>query len=93
MDVISRGRGWVEAVIQGRWVEAKVYDEPSTYGVGGNGRVSKLSISKTDSRDPQSHFFDQMAYNYDRGLDFDKLNEPGLLDKIVAELEALPKEP
>ena len=81
--------GWITAIIEGRCVQAKVYNEPSTYGVN-NGRVSKLAIGKTDKRDPNRNFFDQMAFNYDRGLDFDNLPK-GLLNKIVAELETLPK--
>ena len=77
---------WIEAVIHGRWVEAKVYNEPSTFGVN-DSRVSKLSISKTDSRDPNQNFFPQMAYNYDRGLDFDHLEDDELLCEIVKMLE------
>ena len=81
--------GWITAVIEGHWVQAKVYDEPSTYGVN-NGRVSKLAVGKESFRNPNQNFFDQMCYNYDRGLDFD--NAPsGLINKIVAELETLPK--
>lgn len=80
--------GWIVAVIQGRWVNAKVYDEPSTFGIN-NGRVSKCAISKTNDRIPFEDFHAQMDYNYDRGLDFDNL-PAGLLDSIVAELEALP---
>ena len=38
--------GWITAIIQDHWVQAKVYDEPSTYGVN-NGRVSKIAVSKT----------------------------------------------
>lgn len=84
--------GWITAVIQGRWVQAKVYDLPSTFGVR-NGRVSKLAIGKTDKWDCELRFFDQMAYNYDRGLDFHNKDElpPDVLDAIVAELEMLPK--
>lgn len=81
--------GWITAVINGRWVQAKVYDEPSSYGING-GRVSKLCIGKTDKRDPSKDFFKQMAYNYDRGLDFSNLPED-VLEKIVEELEKLPK--
>lgn len=81
--------GWVTAIIAGRWCQAKVYDEPSDYGIN-EGRVSKLAISKTAGRDPCKPFFPQMAYSYDRGLNFDNLPK-GLLDKIVAELEALPR--
>lgn len=83
--------GWITAIIEGRWVQAKVYDEPSCYGVN-DGRVSKLSIGKTDSRDPTRNFFDQMDYNYDRGLDFKRRTLPiATFRKILAELEALPK--
>lgn len=93
MKIIEDNRsttGWITAIIEGRWVQAKVYDEPSTYGVGGFGRVSKLAISKTSSRNPNQDFFKQMDYNYDRGLDFDN-TLGGLVGKIVAELEKLPK--
>jgi hypothetical protein len=83
--------GWITAIIEGRWVQAKVYDETSCYGIN-DGRVSKLSIGKTDSRDPTSNFFDQMDYHYDRGLDFKRRTLPiATLRKIVAQLEALPK--
>lgn len=82
--------GWITCIIEGHWVQAKVYNEPSCQGVGGYGRVSKLCISKTDSRDPNKPYLDQMCYNYDRGLDFDRA-PAGLVDKVVAELEKLPK--
>lgn len=82
--------GWITAVIEGRWVQAKVYDEPSCYGIN-EGRVSKLTIGKTDTRDPNSNFFNQMDYNYDRGLDFKCRTLPvATFRKIVAALEALP---
>ena len=44
--------------------QAKVYDESSMYGING-GRISKLSI--------RYHGFE--IYNYDRGLDINKLLE------------------
>ena len=82
-----KSTGWVEAVVEGRWVQAKVFLEPSEYGING-GRVSKLCISKSEHRYEGRHFFDQMCYNYDRGVDFD--NAPaGLVDKIIAALETL----
>lgn len=80
--------GWITAIIEGRWVQAKVYDLPSTFGIN-DGRVSKISIGKTQYRDPDQNFFEQMCFNYDRGLDFDEAPE-GLVEKIVAELEKLP---
>lgn len=82
--------GWITCIIEGHWVQAKVYDMPSDYGVGGFGRVSKLAIGKTDRVEPYQNFFDQMCYNYDRGLDFDEAPK-GLVNKVVAELEKLPK--
>lgn len=81
--------GWITAVIEGRWIQAKVYDEPSCYGIN-EGRVSKLVIGKTNVRNRNENFFDQMCFNYDRGLDFSNIN-PDLLTKIVSQLEALPK--
>jgi len=81
--------GWITAIIAGRWVEAKVYDQPSMFGVNG-GRVSKIAISKTDKRDKRRHFLDQIAYHYDRGLDFCKCPQR-IVDKVIAELEALPR--
>ena len=91
MKVLSAhdNTGWITAVIEERWVQAKVYDEPSIFGIN-DGRVSKLCIGKTDVCDPSEPFFEQMDYNYDRGLDFCDLNED-LLNKIVSELEKLPK--
>jgi len=80
--------GWITCYVAGRWVQAKVFSEGSTYGIN-NGRVSKLSISKNNKRDAGKPFHPQMDYNYDRGLEFDNLPD-GMLDKIVQELEALP---
>jgi len=94
MQILSAhdNTGWITAIIEGRWVQAKVYDEPSTYGVN-NGRVSKLVIGKTDARDPTQNFFNQMDYNYDRGLDFKRRTLPvAKLRSIIAQLEALPKQ-
>lgn len=80
--------GWITAVIDNRWVQAKVYNEKSEFGING-GRVSKLAIGKTSQRDPQSNFFEQICYNYDRGLDFSKISKE-LLKSIVNQLESLP---
>lgn len=40
--------GWVTARVCGRWVQAKVYDTPSIYGING-GRISKLFVGKTSA--------------------------------------------
>lgn len=84
----STRTGWITAIIEGRWVEAKVYSEPSTFGIN-HGRVSKCAIGRTAERDPSKDFLSQLAYHYDRGLDFDEL-PPGVLGRVIAKLEALP---
>ena len=92
LDDARAARGWITAIIDNRWCQGKVYDEPSTYGIN-NGRVSKLAIAKEGVAALGAHtgldFFENLDFNYDRGLDFDNLGE-GTLDSIVAQLEALP---
>ena len=92
MEIIEQSNNWITAISNGRWIQAKIFDEGSEFGIN-DGRVSKLSISRNGMRDGKKNFFDQMAYNYDRGLDHhDDRNLPDeLLNKIVAELETLPK--
>jgi len=84
--------GWITCISNRRWVQAKVYDDPSTFGIN-NGRISKMSISRTGGRDGTKNFHDQMAYGYDRGLyHHDPHNLPDeLLNKIITDLESLPK--
>jgi hypothetical protein len=81
--------GWITAIIHGRWVQAKVYDKNSVHSVN-EGRVSKIAIGKSASRNPYENFFEQICYNYDRGLDFDQAPS-NLVKKIINELESLPK--
>ncbi len=45
----------------------KHFEEGSHFGIGGNGRISKLEIRKDG----------KILYNYDRGLDYDGLDESG----------------
>lgn len=80
---------WITAIIEDRYVVAKVFDEPSTYGING-GRISKLAILKTSTRDCSADWVSQVDYNYDRGLDFSNISNE-LLFKIIDELESLPK--
>lgn len=91
MKILADNRcinGWITCVIENHWVQAKVYNLPSEFGVK-DGRVSKLAIGKTNQVLEGQNFFNQICYNYDRGLDFD--NAPaGLVDKVVEELEKLP---
>ena len=57
---------WSKGEINGFRYEVKHYEEGSQYGIN-EGRVSKLSIRKDG----------KWLYNYDRGLDFDKLDKAG----------------
>jgi hypothetical protein len=90
MEILEKKGAWVTAIVEGRWVQAKVYDEPSMFGVNGC-RVSKIAISKTDSHEQGKNFFEQMCYNYDRGLDFhdEELLPDTLLQKILKQLNEL----
>jgi hypothetical protein len=96
MEIINDDRpntNWVTARVCGRWCQAKLFDIGSGYGING-GRISKLSVAKEgiDFLGVESGlpYLDNLDYNYDRGLDFDEL-ENGLLEKIVSKFEALPK--
>lgn len=80
---------WIHGIFENRFFSAKVYDEPSTYGVN-DCRVSKLAIGKTVERNKNKDYFKQCDYNYDRGLDFNNLPDPGILDRLLKELNALP---
>ena len=57
---------WSKGEINGYRYEVKHYEAGSQYGIE-EGRVSKLSIRKNG----------KWVYNYDRGLDFDNLDEEG----------------
>lgn len=61
---------------------AKVYDEPSQYGING-GRISKLTISRRGDDG-----FEKVVYNYDRGLDIpaDDVATELILERILGEL-------
>lgn len=82
--------GWLTAEICGRWVQAKVFDKPSSYGING-GRVSKLSIGRINFLDGyEKDFLDRLDFHYDRGESFNNLPD-GMLQKIVSKLESLPR--
>jgi len=58
---------WKQGTINGYKYCAKCYETGSQYGIGGNGRISKLEIRKDG----------KLLYNYDRALDFDRLDAGG----------------
>jgi hypothetical protein len=86
--------GWITILADDRWVQAKVYSEPSIFGVN-DCRVSKIAIAKKGVKllgvDSGLNFFDNLDYNYDRGLDFhnDELLQE-TLDEILEWLNELP---
>ncbi len=84
ITVVQNGT-WVNTEIKGRRVIAKVFDKGSSFGIS-NGRVSKLSVYKPGTT---GNGFDDMEYNYDRGMDFSEIDED-ILAEIVWELEHLP---
>jgi hypothetical protein len=55
----------------------KRYETGSMYGIGGEGRISKLEIRKGNTA----------LYRFERGLDFDRLDEGGraLYERLLAE--------
>ena len=88
MKILNDSRktsNWFTAIIAGRWVQAKIYNEGSEYGING-GRISKLWISKDVN--PANVSGDD--YSYDRGLDYNNLTDATILPKVLKALEALP---
>ena len=67
---------WSRGKIDGYSYCVKHYEVGSHFGIGVAGRISKLEIRK-DGR---------LLYNYDRGIDFDNLDEGGktAYEKILA---------
>lgn len=61
---------WYSFNFDGLTGQAKVFDEPSQYGIN-QGRISKLSINGGDIS----------LYNYDRGLDFSYIK-----DEVIEEI-------
>ena len=57
---------WSEGTLNGYQYWVKHFENGSDYGIG-KGRISKLSIRK-DGKE---------IYNYDRGLNFDNLDQSG----------------
>lgn len=64
---------WVTGTIEGYNWEAKVYDEPSKFGIDG-GRVSKLTIWNENIRKKRNLSRASIA-SYDRGWDINPKNQ------------------
>ena len=85
---ILRGPGysgsWVDAIIDGYYVTAKVFSNPSMFGIN-SGRISKLTVVADTEWN-----YDKIVVNYDRGWDIGR-DFPGL-DSIVSQLENYAKD-
>lgn len=72
------GGNWVIGTVDGLEVQAKVFEEPSHYGMELDGRISKLWVKIPGG---------QVLYSYDRGPDIDYLDTEGLamiVDAVTA---------
>ncbi len=70
---------WVTAIVDGFYTQAKIFAEPSTFGVN-NGHVSKLCVCEGTHWDHT-----KVIINYDRGWDVGE--ERPEVDSIVSQLE------
>lgn len=70
---------------------AKVFDEPSEYGIDG-GRISKLTIVAGSINDDPEELWNKVIVNYDRGWDIKPSNSKHMeiFHAILDELERLP---
>lgn len=82
---------WVSGTVGDYTFEAKLFDDPSTYGIN-NGRVSKLSIYSEKKRIETGNFFAACIVNYDRGWDIkpSKENRP-YFKAVMRLLELTPR--
>jgi hypothetical protein len=68
---------WREIVLFGWRIQAKIFDNPSMYGIN-EGRISKLWVREEKSG--------KELLNYERGWDFNYLPKP-VVDLLVKYLE------
>ena len=88
----ERSEGWVKGTVNGYHFQAKVYDEPSVYGIN-EGRISKLMVWDEAQRQQHRNIFRAALMNYDRGWDIEPQPEYAeMINKLVLYLEALPCE-
>jgi len=74
-DLIPKGNNWLDGFVGGCKISAKVYKEPSQYGIDG-GRISKLEIIDKDNN---------TLVNYDRGWDIKPSKEFEIIYQNVVE--------
>ena len=81
---------WYKGTIGKYSFEAKVYDDPSTFGIN-EGRISKLTVWD-DAKYQKTHkLFAACIMNYDRDWDVKpKAAHSAMIDALIAKLERLP---
>ncbi len=79
--IIDHGDGWRDGQIGKYRFQAKVYDEPSTYGIN-DGRVSKLMVWDDVVRYEKMDIFAASIIAYDRGWSIEPKTEE---DKYILE--------
>lgn len=65
IKILGQDGAWVSGLVLGCFFMAKIYDEPSQFGIN-EGRISKLAICNDSKWDA-----DKLIYNFDRGADVD----------------------
>lgn len=91
IESANENTNWVVGTYKGLEVQAKVFDEPSEFGIR-EGRVSKLEVSRSKDEirsRASSRMGKDVLYSYDRGEDVNKLSS-SIFDGLLAELESLP---
>lgn len=81
---------WIVALINGRWVKAKLYDKPSNRNLN-NDRIRTLLISSNASYNPEIPVSEQMCYHYCEGQCVKNELHPDQLKGIIRELETIPR--
>jgi hypothetical protein len=73
----DRGGNWLMGQVGGFEVQAKVFTEPSSFGMELDRRISKLWVALPGT--PRT-----VLYNYDRGLDVNHLKDDALAEIVKA---------
>lgn len=82
---------WYKGVIGRYQFEAKVYDEPSTYGIN-EGRISKLRVWDGTMPTNAVNPFESSIMNYDREWNIEPEGAyAAMADALIARLEQLPR--
>lgn len=78
LKITETNCNWIEGEVDGHWFQAKVFAEPSNYGIN-DGRISKLCLSKSDKWEG----FNKILFHYDRGPDMGR-KDSRIVKKLLA---------